>query len=537
MSKHENKLCHVGNFGEIVKESIRQEVCQNLPPDYRVDSNNYCLLHAPTTEKDRQEFNRLIKERIGRNESHFEAVVFPTALDFSHHTFTLPLNFSDAIFLSNVDFYKTEIKYVYFDRAKFHSLAQFHRSFFSEVATFTGAIFYRQAWFTGSHFKASKFDHVTFGGETRFNSWVKFLDEADFTSARFLGLTDFDTVTFESSVIFNEAEFDKDSKVSFFQSSFQDEVSFRKAIFRGYINFEGVNLYDVFGNCSSLSLRKARLEAPEKLSFQSVRLRPHWFVETDSRKLVFANVKWERENGRPLNVKNELSALETNNPTTYRENFAKYRLLSIACRQLADNSESNNRFEEASIFRGLSMETEWLEKKARIRNWVRNRAEKLRRRFRNSTKEEDKPEPSSSSFDIIRGTGDFFIHWLYRVTSSYGENWSWALGMLLLIILLIFPVIYTQTNFQVCPSEKPLAMSIAVCESNDQEIKNRCECKKGGLRFGEAMVHSLSTAILQNVEYRKPMTSRGETVVILEKIFAPLQAALLALALRRKFMR
>jgi len=109
--------------------------------------------------------------------------------------------------------------------------------------------------------------------------------------------------------------------------------------------------------------------------------------------------------------------------------------------------------------------------------------------------------------------------------------------MLLLIILVIFPVIYTQTNFQVCPNEKPLAMSIAICESNDQEIKNRCECKKGGLRFGEAMVHSLSTATLQNIEYRKPVTSKGETVVILEKIFAPLQAALLALALRRKFMR
>jgi hypothetical protein len=109
--------------------------------------------------------------------------------------------------------------------------------------------------------------------------------------------------------------------------------------------------------------------------------------------------------------------------------------------------------------------------------------------------------------------------------------------MLLLIIFLIFPVIYTQTNFQVCSKEKPLAMSIAICESNDQEIKNRCECKKSSLRFGEAMVHSLSTATLQNVEYRKPLTSKGETVVILEKIFAPLQAAFLALALRRKFMR
>jgi hypothetical protein len=45
------------------------------------------------------------------------------------------------------------------------------------------------------------------------------------------------------------------------------------------------------------------------------------------------------------------------------------------------------------------------------------------------------------------------------------------------------------------------------------------------------------TATLQNVDYRKPITKKGETAVILEKIFTPLQAALLALALRRKFMR
>lgn len=80
-------------------------------------------------------------------------------------------------------------------------------------------------------------------------------------------------------------------------------------------------------------------------------------------------------------------------------------------------------------------------------------------------------------------------------------------------------------------------MSIALCESKDEEVKKDCECTRGGLGFGEAMVHSLTTATLQNVDYRKPTTKKGEIVVILEKIFAPLQAALLALALRRKFMR
>lgn len=192
MSSKKKNLCHVGNYADIVKEHIRQDVCQNLPIEYKVDDNEYCLLHAPTLDKDKVEFDRVFSERIKGNHSHFEAVVFPIELDFNHSNFTLPLNFLYATFLSNVGFYKTTIKYVYFDYARFYGLVQFHRSFFSEVATFKGAIFNREAWFTGSHFKISEFDHVTFKGNTRFNNWAKFIERADFSSARFLGPTDFE---------------------------------------------------------------------------------------------------------------------------------------------------------------------------------------------------------------------------------------------------------------------------------------------------------------------------------------------------------
>jgi hypothetical protein len=240
--------------------------------------------------------------------------------------------------------------------------------------------------------------------------------------------------------------------------------------------------------------------------------------------------------------KQTLASLEIGNKANHCPTLARYRLLSIACRQLAENSETNNRFEEASEFRLMAMDTEWLEKKVRLRNWIHNLVAKLKSRladfFRgNPAREEDRPNPSPTSFGIVRGSYDLFIHWLYRFTSRYGESSAWALVVLLLIIGAIFPVIYTRTNFQLCPKEKPLAMSIAVCESKDEEVKKNCECKKAGLGFGDAVVHSLATATLQSIDYRKPTTLKGETVVILEKIFAPLQAALLALALRRKFMR
>jgi hypothetical protein len=42
---------------------------------------------------------------------------------------------------------------------------------------------------------------------------------------------------------------------------------------------------------------------------------------------------------------------------------------------------------------------------------------------------------------------------------------------------------------------------------------------------------------LQKIEHRKPIDEKVEWISIFEMIFAPLQAALLALAIRRKFMR
>ena len=57
------------------------------------------------------------------------------------------------------------------------------------------------------------------------------------------------------------------------------------------------------------------------------------------------------------------------------------------------------------------------------------------------------------------------------------------------------------------------------------------------LNIGESMCHSSLTATVQNAEFRKLSTGLGETFVIVEKILAPLQASLLALAIGRKFMR
>src|SRR5438094_335258 len=125
MSHQKQTSSHVGEFPDVVKEHIRKDVCQTLPVQYKINDNGYCLLHAPTADKNPVEFGAVFHDRISRGYCHFEAIVCPIPIDFSHSQFALPLNFKDATFLSTVSFFKANVKYLYFDSATFHGRAQF----------------------------------------------------------------------------------------------------------------------------------------------------------------------------------------------------------------------------------------------------------------------------------------------------------------------------------------------------------------------------------------------------------------------------
>jgi hypothetical protein len=56
------------------------------------------------------------------------------------------------------------------------------------------------------------------------------------------------------------------------------------------------------------------------------------------------------------------------------------------------------------------------------------------------------------------------------------------------------------------------------------------------LKFSRALTYSAGVMTFQKPEPR-PATTAAQTVVLLETILGPVQAALLALAIRRKFMR
>ena len=278
------------------------------------------------------------------------------------------------------------------------------------------------------------------------------------TSATTNAMADFNRTTFKAACTFDQTAFH--ARALFTRASMFDSFQvFGSASDR---QLKGMNLpARELGDHPALDLQHLRIEHPDRVAFHTLNLRPHWFVNVDPREFVFTDVEWPR--GR-RSLKQEISALETNQVSSPN------RLLAIACRQLAENAESNNRYEEASRFRYWAMD---LARRTKWNGWKFWKTD--------------------------------WLHMLYWLVSGYGERILRALGVLA-AVLVVFAFLYTKVGF-----EKPLP-------------KRR------------ALTYSLAVMSLQRPE-PKPEDAAAHALVTLESILGPVQAALLALAIRRKFMR
>jgi hypothetical protein len=126
----------------------------------------------------------------------------------------------------------------------------------------------------------------------------------------------------------------------------------------------------------------------------------------------------------------------------------------------------------------------------------------------------------------FRGFAFWRLDWWYWAVSGYGERILRAFAMLT-AIWIIFAVLYTQVGFSPqeggYPPERPVAAAIH-------------SSKGQPLDFKRAATYSLEVMALQKPDPR-PLTATAHALVTIETVLGPLQAALLALAIRRKFMR
>ena len=428
------------------KPQIQQEVCQDLP-NYRTDEhgNNFCLLHYPHVKKKQAFFTEFYK-RIETNNLNFNYVWFPGEISLWDFEFEGALSFQEAVFNKSLNFNNGKMMNAFFNGAKFLKAVNFGNVEIFGAVNFSGSTI----------MELFHFSNVTFHGNAKF--WM---------------------IDLKSRLLFRNVRFYK-------------RVSLERIDFPGIVNFEGNNNNEVFlGDDVILDFQLAKPENPDKFLFYKTRLNPSWFINVDCREFVLTDVDWKNvdNNFTKINVEAELKSLEKRGVENSKQ------LFKIACRQLAENSENNSRFEEASNFRRMAMETEWREKKEKLIQ-------------------------SKNLFDILRKFGEFCVHGLYRITSFYGESSSWA-ALILIIISITFTFYYHFAYFQICPK--------------GSEVNTECVVRK--MDWIEAIHQSSMTAALQNVEYRKALIPEQDLLILLQKILSPIQAALLLLAIRRKFMR
>lgn len=469
----------------------------------------------------------------------FRSATFSADANFRYAEFSATANFSHAKFNTKTDFRYTKFRAkAYFSAAIFSSEAGFsgatfaadakyYSATFSADANFDGATFSAVASFSSATFAAADFSSATFGTNASFNS-ATFSAKADFNSASFSADADFSFATFSADADFSSAAFK--AKANFNVAIFNQLGDFTGAFFADALSFYGsASARDLFRSASardlshgirvrpntlgknpSLDFQHARFEKPDIVSFHALALHPHWFVNADSRKFAFTDVCW---GWNVISIESEIESL-TKNENLKVEDSPPHRLLAIACRQLAENAESNNRYEEASSFRYWSMELqrmvytlEWEAKRTRARTkWMLWRKRSNTSRFLTASRAWiASGERWRKRWVALRFFSMTTLHSTYWVVSGYGERISNAI-LTLLLIWIFFALLYSWVGF------------------TEQ------------LGFPRAFSYSLAVMSLQKPEPR-PLTNWAHTLVTLETILGPVQGALLALAIRRKFMR
>jgi hypothetical protein len=493
-------------------ESVRS-VCAGELFYQEHEGKEYCVLHFPGHDKT-ADFNKAFQRKLDNRDFNFQGVWFPNGISFRNFQFTLEANFSSATFRGESDFsFATFAAEANFSETKFRGTAKFGLTRFSaavkfESATFTMVSFFNATFSAETNFSAVTFADVTnftlanFSGEALF-SGATFIARAMFVRATFSRGADFSSVTFGAWACFSYAEFNGTGNFSlttfsaeadFGVANFGTDVNFAYATFTGMANFKDtalsagatftraifsnyVEFRPVFNDASSLDFEFARIEAADRVSFHTLTLRPNWFVNVDARKFDFTNVEWDWRT-----IDKEIKSLQK------REVPSPHRLLAIACRHLAVNAEENHRYEEASKFRYMAMDVRRREK------W--------------------------------RGFVPWRLGWWYWLASGYGERVGQAF-FVLLGILLLSALLYNQVGFARW-EPKVASESDAIVEKRDDV--------GAPLKFSRALTYSAGVMTFQKPEPR-PATTAAQTVVLLETVLGPVQAALLALAIRRKFMR
>ncbi len=460
------------------------------------EGKRYCVLHYPNIDKV-DAFRVSLNRKLEAKDFNFLGVWFPEEVDFHGFEFSAKADFDSATFSTDADFYGAKFNAdadfggtkfcadasfgstafgadVNFDQAMFSTNVRFNNTTFGAEANFSETTFSADAYFHSVTFNGvADFGGATFNAYALFSA-ATFRMYTDFIETKFNGVADFDAATFNTNAHFYNATFN--AGTDFGKATFNTNVYFGKAMFKNYVNFAGSVEQKNFGETAWLDFQFVRIEKPDRIFFHTLNLKPHWFINCDCRKFEFTDCGWNHDLKQEVEgaIKAKISA--------------PHRLLAITFRQLADNAEANHRYHEASNFRYNAFEARRVEKFGGFVPWR--------------------------------------LDWWYWLASGYGERVGRAF-VVFIILFALFAFGYTWTGFD--QSGKSATASVPQAASQPDAIGKP-------LNWQDAFIYSFYVTILQKPK-PEPLTRTAKVLVGLETVLGPAQAALLALAVRRRFMR
>ncbi len=377
---------------------------------------------------------------------------------------------------------------VFFNRSVFHGEADLSNTEFSFDADFRDAEFLNIV-----NFDKCKFHHSAYFSRVGFHfakfSSAKFMGEVDFFRAEFINMADFSGAEFHDIATFAEA-------------LFQEDVDFQFSTFYNQAYFIGFNEYKCFNR--ELNFSRIFLEKDAVIYFEKVNLTKSTLLDTNVEQVIFRDVEWHKPD--KIWMRRKQALWDEFRPLDKEEN-RDFEKIAENYRQLVLNYERKRDYETAENFHIGEME--------------------MRR----------KKKGSDTKNKLGRGIKECVNSYtLYKVLSYYGTSY-WQSFFVLLFFLGLFSAFFLYAGFE--PSEKTTAGLSGIIEYN---ISSDTEHKP--VSFGqwlgdyrEAGLLTLSIITFQRERFYEPVGHYSRCWLFVSVIVLTGQAAMVLLAIRRRFRR
>jgi len=472
-------------------KSCRQRFqCQE--PLYQ--NSQYCVLHLPRADKT-VDFEKALNERLRNYNFDLRGVWFPAKANFHNFRFTEEVNLKEATFNGDVDFsLATFLAEATLSYVTFSATVDFRATTFEQPVTFRGATFKGDVSFNTALFMK------------RVNLKSRFEARADFSQTEFRDLTEFTNAIFTKEANFYKARFN--SITRFDEASFRQRTNFDEVFFLGRVNFNAAKFADEVNYQGALFADRALFDSVKferQVSFYLANFKDSVRFKGDKVFLPESPPNFrETKFDHPELV--SFHSLDLRPFWFVEVDVTKFTLTNVEWdwKAIAIDQEIN----------GIKQHYKTLDSKDDAHSLLRIACWNLAVNAEENHRYEEASKFRYLAMELRRrqafeASWIGFLHWLYWLMSGYGERIVRAL-LVLIGIWVLFGAIYAGL------------------------LRDHVSGDRLGFRRGFS--YSAEVLTLQKPEPH-PAPGIAQAFVTAEIILGPVQAALLALAIRRKFSR